>query len=40
MDVAWIADDGRFNEAIAKGTLGEVEPYPDGLEVDIGMRHY
>jgi hypothetical protein len=34
VDVAWIADDGRFNEAIAKG---EVEPYPDGLEVDIGM---
>lgn len=37
VDVAWIADDGRFNEAIAKGTLSEVEPYPDGLEVDIGM---
>ena len=23
---AWIADSGRFNEAIAKGTLSEVEP--------------
>jgi len=37
VDVAWIADDGRFNEAIAKGTLGEVEPYPDGMDVDIGI---
>jgi hypothetical protein len=37
VDVAWIADDGRFNEAIAAGKLNEVEPYPDGLEVDIGM---
>ena len=37
VDVSWIADDGRFNEAIAKGTLNEVEPYPDGLEVDIGI---
>jgi hypothetical protein len=23
---AWIADDGRFHEALAKGTLNEVEP--------------
>ncbi len=23
---AWIADSGRFNEAIGKGTLNEVEP--------------
>jgi hypothetical protein len=23
---AWIADSGRFNEAISKGTLSEVEP--------------
>ena len=25
-DAAWIADTGRFNEAINKGTLSEVEP--------------
>lgn len=25
-DAAWIADSGRFNEAIGKGTLSEVEP--------------
>lgn len=25
-DASWIADSGRFNEAIAKGTLSEVEP--------------
>ncbi len=25
-DCAWIADSGRFNEAISKGTLNDVEP--------------
>ena len=25
-DAAWIADSGRFNEAIKNGTLNEVEP--------------
>lgn len=29
-DCAWIADSGRFHVALAKGTLSEVEPYPDG----------
>lgn len=29
-DVAWIADDGRFADAVAKGSFNEVEPYPDG----------
>jgi hypothetical protein len=29
-DVAWIADDGRFMQALAKGEFNEVEPYPDG----------
>lgn len=33
-DAAWIADTGRFNEALAKGTLSEVEPIPH--EVIIG----
>jgi hypothetical protein len=34
-DAAWIADDGRFKDAVAKGTFNEVEPYPDG-DVIIG----
>ena len=29
-EAAWIADDGRFADALATGTLNEVEPYPDG----------
>ena len=36
VNAAWIADDGRFNEAIKDGKLNEVEPFPDGLEVIIG----
>jgi len=34
-DAAWIADDGRFHEAIRDGKLNEVEPFPDG-QVIIG----
>lgn len=26
-DAAWIADSGRFNEALKNGTLNEVEPF-------------
>lgn len=29
-DAAWIADDGRFMQAVASGTFAEVEPFPDG----------
>jgi len=29
-DAAWIADDGRFAEAIAEGQWNEVEPFPSG----------
>lgn len=29
-DCAWIADSGRWMQALANGTLSEVEPYPDG----------
>ena len=29
-DAAWIADDGRFHEAIRDGKLNEVEPFPNG----------
>lgn len=32
---AWIADDGRFHEALKNEKFAEVEPYPDG-EVIIG----
>lgn len=32
---AWIADDGRFSEALKNEEFAEVEPYPDG-EVIIG----
>lgn len=27
--VAWIADDGRFKEAVESGKFNEIEPYPD-----------
>ena len=27
-DAAWIADSGRWSEALVKGSLSEVEPYP------------
>jgi hypothetical protein len=36
MDAAWIADDGRFMQALRDGALGEVEPFPDGEEVVVG----
>lgn len=26
-NVSWIADDGRFHDAVTKGTLKEIEPY-------------
>lgn len=29
-DAAWIADTGRFTQAIAEGTFSEVEPFPNG----------
>ena len=35
-DVAWIADTGRFTEAMDKGTFNEVEPLPSGRNVAIG----
>ena len=27
-DASWVADSGRFNQALANGTLSEVERYP------------
>jgi hypothetical protein len=29
-DAAWIADDGRFADAIREAKFSEVEPFPDG----------
>lgn len=34
-DCAWIADTGRFFEAMKTGVFSEVEPYPDGWPVII-----
>jgi hypothetical protein len=36
MDAAWIADDGRFMNALREGKLNEVEPFHDGDEVIVG----
>jgi hypothetical protein len=30
---AWIADDGRFADAVKDGKFNEVEPFPTGAEV-------
>jgi hypothetical protein len=32
-EAAWIADTGRFAQAIAKAEFGEVEPFPDGFVI-------
>jgi hypothetical protein len=29
-DAAWIADTGRFADALSKAVFGEVEPFPNG----------
>ena len=34
-EAAWIADSGRFSDAISKGTLSEVEPVPGIVRVNI-----
>jgi hypothetical protein len=34
-DAAWIADDGRFADALKEGDFNEIEPFPDG-EVIVG----
>jgi hypothetical protein len=35
-DAAWIAETGRFAEALESGEFSEVEPYPEGVLVAIG----
>lgn len=37
-EAAWIADSGRFTDALKKEEFDEVEPFPVGAEVIIG-RH-
>jgi hypothetical protein len=34
--VAWIADDGRFADALKTGVFNEIEPFPKGKQVIIG----
>ena len=36
VNASWVADDGRFNEALKTGKLNEVEPFPDGADVPVG----
>lgn len=35
-DAAWIADTGRYANAVASGDFSEIEPYPDGKPVPVG----
>ena len=32
---AWIADSGRYSNALTSGELNEVEPYPNGVGVSL-----
>lgn len=32
---AWIADTGRFADAMKKGSLNEIEPYPDNAIIRV-----
>lgn len=35
-DAAWVADTGRFSDALLSGNLNEVEPYPSAAYVSRG----
>lgn len=35
-EAAWIADTGRWNNALVTGQLDDVEPYPDPVSVSRG----
>lgn len=35
-DAAWIADTGRFSNALATGVFSEVEPFPATISVNRG----
>lgn len=34
-DAAWVADSGRWSDAIANGTLKEVEPFPGEVALNL-----
>lgn len=36
-ECSWIADDGRFSEAMEKGTFNEIEPFPPAKEVAVNL---
>ena len=36
VDAAWIAEDGRFADAVATCNFSEVEPFPQGKRVIVG----
>jgi hypothetical protein len=36
VDAAWIADTGRFNNALVNSTANEVEPFPSAVSVNRG----
>ena len=36
VNASWIADTGRYHDALMTGSLSEVEPYPAGQHVIIG----
>lgn len=36
VDAAWVADTGRFMQAVATADFSEVEPFPDGQQVVVG----
>jgi len=35
-DCSWVADTGRFGQALSAGTLNEVEVFPHDVHVSIG----
>lgn len=35
-DAAWVADSGRFADALNTGELSEVEPYPGEVAINLG----
>lgn len=35
-DAAWVADTGRFSEALTTGVVSEAEPFPEPVSVAIG----
>jgi hypothetical protein len=36
-NAAWIADTGRYANAVRSGQFSEVEPYPDGLIIKVPL---